>query len=55
MCAREDTLAVKNICALHGSFITGNYPFIAVHLLQSRGHVKPLALKNETVTLPLTT
>lgn len=55
MCAREDTLAVKNILALRGSFITGNYPFIAVHLLQSRGHVKPLALKNETVTPPLTT
>lgn len=44
-------MAVKNIFALRGSFITGNYPFIAVHLLQSRGgHVKPLALKNETAT-----
>lgn len=47
---RSQEMAVKNILALRGSFITGNYPFIAVHLLQSRGHVKPLALKNETVT-----
>lgn len=47
---RSQKMAVKNIFALRGSFITGNYPFIAVHLLQSRGHVKPLALKNETVT-----